>query len=53
MAVHTSMFEKPCISTSKCTGKYDTQQVVETNGSKEVIVKCSKCKKTISKFREV
>jgi hypothetical protein len=51
MTAFKSMFEKPCISTNKCTGIYNTQQVVETNGNREVIVVCSKCKKTISKFQ--
>ena len=51
MAAFTSMFEKPCISTNKCTGTYNSQKVVETNGSREVVVVCSKCKKTISKFQ--
>jgi hypothetical protein len=53
MAVYTSMFEKPCISTNNCEGIYSIQQVVDTNGTKEVIVVCDKCKKTTSKYREL
>ena len=49
---HKSMFEQPCISTNKCKGIYDVQEVVETNGKRENIVVCSVCKKTISKYVE-
>lgn len=53
MAVYSSMFEKPCISTTKCKGIYSIQEVVDTNGTKEVIVVCDKCKKTTSKYKEL
>ena len=46
------MFEKPCVSTNKCKGIYDTQEVVETSGKREFVVVCNLCKKTISKFVE-
>ncbi len=49
---HKSMFEQPCVSTAKCKGIYDVQEVVETNGKREIVVVCNKCKKTISKFVE-
>ena len=52
MAAFTSMFEKPCISTNKCKGIYKSQQVVEVNGKREVVVVCDKCKKTTSKYVE-
>ena len=51
MAAFTSMFEKPCISTNDCTGTYDVQQLVDIDGKKEIVVVCSKCKKSISKFQ--
>ena len=50
MAAFTSLFEKPCVSTKKCTGIYNSQQVVEVDGKRDVVVVCSKCKKTISKY---
>lgn len=50
MAAFTSLFEKPCVSTTKCTGTYNSQQVVEVDGKREVVVICSKCKKTTSKY---
>ena len=49
---HKNMVEKPGVSTNKCKGIYDTQEVVETNGKREFVVVCNKCKKTISKFVE-
>ena len=48
---HTSLFEKPCISNDNCEGKYDSQQVVEVNGKREVVVVCNVCKKTTSKYQ--
>jgi len=50
MTAFTSLFEKPCVSTKKCTGTYNAQQVVEVDGKREVVVVCSKCKKTTSKY---
>jgi hypothetical protein len=50
MTAFTSLFEKPCISTNECTGTYNSHQVVEVDGKKEVVVVCSKCKKTTSKY---
>ena len=47
---HKNMFEKPCVSTKKCTGTYNSQQVVEVDGKRDVVVVCSKCKKTTSKY---
>jgi len=50
MTAFISLFEKPCVSTKKCTGIYNSQQVVEVDGKKEVVVVCSECKKTASKY---
>ena len=50
MAAFTSLFEKPCVSTNNCKGIYTSQQVVEVDGKREVVVICSKCKKTTSKY---
>ena len=50
MEAFTSLFEKPCVSTNNCTGTYNTQQVVEVDGKSEVVVVCSECKKTTSKY---
>jgi len=50
MTAFTSLFEKPCVSTNQCTGTYNSQQVLEVDGKREVVVVCSKCKKTTSKY---
>jgi hypothetical protein len=50
MEAFTSLFEKPCVSTNECTGTYNSHQVVEVDGKKEVVVVCSECKKTTSKY---
>ena len=50
MTAFTSLFEKPCVSTNNCTGTYNTQQVVEVDGKSEVVVVCSECKKTTTKY---
>ena len=50
MEAFTSLFEKPCVSTNNCTGTYSTQQVVEVDGKRDVVVVCSKCKKTTNKY---
>ena len=50
MAAFISLFEKPCVSTPKCKGNYTTQQVVETDGKREVVVICDICKKSTSKY---
>ncbi len=50
MAAFTSLFEKPCVSTSNCKGIYNSQQVIEVDGKREVVVICNKCKKSTSKY---